>query len=378
MRLPEGVNGPPEGGEALLKNLWFAVQRQRALFDWLLESRARRIRPRTRRLLWWALAELYELSGLPAAVTVSLAAGWIRENASRQEAAFVNGFLRSLLREAPDGAALRSLAQTKAPLSVRLGLPEHLCRHWIELFGEAETRRMAEVLQLPAPVTARKRGCFAGGKMGAPYPKGGVLEISEGEFPPDIYYMQDASTLMAPFLMQPQPGETLADLCASPGGKSLILAEAVGAKGKLFCRDRAPERLPHLRENLEKFPWVDIAAGDASAPDLPENSCDGVLLDVPCSNSGVIRRRPDVRWHFTLKGLHDIAALQRKILEGTAPLLKQGGRIIYSTCSIDPEENELQVEKFLSRHPEFKLECQHRLMPTAGHDGAFAARLRKI
>lgn len=377
MRLPEGSSGVPEGSGALLKNIWFAVQRRRAVFDWLLDARAKRIRPRTRRLLMWALAELYELDGLPAPVAVSLAAGWVRENAARQEAAFVNGVLRSLLRDFPDRDSLRLHVDNSAPAAVQCALPEVLYKHWLAIFGEVEVRRLARLLQTPAPVTARRRGCFSGGKMGCPYPAGGVMEISAEEFDPAVYYMQDPSTLMAPFLMQARPGEILADLCAAPGGKSLILAEAVGPAGKVVCRDRSPERLPYLLENLAPCPWAEAAVGDAASPELPREAFDGVLLDVPCSNSGVIRRRPDVRWNFTLAGLRELQQLQRRILEGAAPLVKRGGRLIYSTCSIDPGENGEQVKAFLTRHPEYTLECSHTLMPSQAHDGAFAARLRR-
>ena len=173
-----------------------------------------------------------------------------------------------------------------------------------------------------------------------PYPPQGILSIAGKEAVDTTrFYIQDPSTLLAPMLLAPQPGETIADLCAAPGGKSLILAEMLNGAGKLLCRDRSPERLKSIQENLRLWNNVQIEEGDAAADALPKHAWDAILLDVPCSNTGVIRRRPDVRWHFSLNKLQELVALQQRILENCADAVRPGGRIIYSTCSLEEEEN---------------------------------------
>lgn len=366
-------NGPAADTSALLKHLWFAFQRRRAGFDWILARHCKRIRPRIQPVLWWALTECYALSGLPAPVAVSMAAEWTKKRFSANEGAFVNAVLRNILRECADDQALRALINTSAPPAVRLELPGLLYERWRAAFGAAGAARIAAVCQLPAEVTARRRGSLAETR----FPAGGVMMSSQSDFATEDFYIQDASTLMAPLLLDPRPGEQLADLCAAPGGKSLIIAERLGGEGRLFCRDREPLRLQQLHENLDGFGNVDIAAGDAACPQLPAGALDGVLLDVPCSNSGVLRRRPDVRWNFTAAKLRELLPLQAAILDGAAPLVKPGGRLVYSTCSIEADENAAQVAEFLKRHPDFALETAHQLLPTKCHDGAFAARLRK-
>lgn len=322
----------------------------------------------------WALLECYALKGLPPPVAVSVAVGWMRRRHGASEGAFVNGVLRGMLRDFPDEAALRGHLARHAPAAVQCELPGALYERWRAAFGEARTRALAALLQTPAPATARRRGGFA---PGAAMPPGGVMRTSGEDFDPAQWYLQDPSTLLAPLLLAARPGEVLADLCAAPGGKSLVLAERLGGTGRLDCRDRSAERLEAVRENLAGYANVTIAEGDAAAPELAPGGYDGVLLDVPCSNTGVIRRRPDVRANFTTAGLQELVALQRRILDGAAPLVKAGGRLVYSTCSIEGEENAQQVAAFLARHPEYSLIRQQQLYPTAYHDGAFAALLAR-
>ena len=170
-----------------------------------------------------------------------------------------------------------------------------------------------------------------------------------------------------------KPGERVGDLCCAPGGKSLLLAEALERQGILYCRDRSEARLGRVRENLAGCTNVDIAVADALQPDLPEGSLQALLLDVPCSNTGVIRRRPDVRWTWSPGKLQELAALQEAILESSHKLLCPGGRLVYSTCSSEPEENFAQTARFLQRHPEFSLLKERQLLPDEKHDGAYAA-----
>ena len=133
-----------------------------------------------------------------------------------------------------------------------------------------------------------------------------------------------------------------------------------------------------MQENFSRLGVkAETVCADALAPDFEKESFDLVFIDAPCTNTGVMRRRPDAAWRFSLNRLEDTAKLQRKILNALAPLVRSGGILLYSTCSIEPEEDGLQVERFLQEHPEFVLEDSQLLLPDFMHDGAFAARLRK-
>ncbi len=361
----------------LVKRLWFAFQRQRAAYDWLLAKRCRRLDEADRRVLWWALAECYALDGLPPAVAVDTAVDYTARRRSRASASFVNAVLRGILRQLPDRQAFIKTVAEQAPPPVQAGLPNSLYERWRAVYGAAWLRETAALLQEEAPVTARLRGCFKGDRHGRPYPSGGVFTVPDGPVDFSRFYLQDPSTILAPLMLAPSHGDQVADLCAAPGGKSLIIAELLDGTGHLHCCDRADGRMEALCENLAPYANVTIACADAAAPGLPPNSMDGVLLDVPCSNTGVIRRRPDVRWNYSTAGLKELLAQQRRILEGAARLPKVGGVLIYSTCSIEPEENDGQVRAFLKDHPEYTLEAARQLLPTRAHDGAYAARLRR-
>ncbi len=323
------------------------------------------------------MTECYLLTGLPQHACVDLAVEYAKSHGGKEEAGFVNAVLRKLLREAPDATALSALLKD-APIAVQCQLPQALYERWKKSHGAQWTRELAELLQAPATVTARKRGSLTA--LPAPLnfeDAQKFLQESPAEFNPQEFYLQDASTLLAPALLNPMPGETIADLCAAPGGKSVAIAERLQNQGRLIATDSAEGRLPRLRENLAGCAIAEIGVQDAAHPTLPKESLDGVLLDVPCSNTGVIRRRPDVRRNFSIQHLQKLMEIQQEILEGTAPLVKHGGRLVYSTCSIEDDENITQVKAFLQKHPEFTLEDAQQLYPTSTHDGAFAARLRR-
>jgi 16S rRNA (cytosine967-C5)-methyltransferase len=196
-------------------------------------------------------------------------------------------------------------------------------------------------------------------------------------------YIQDPATRHAVDLLAPQPGERILDACAAPGGKAFLIAAALGSAENLVCTDSNEKRLPRLQENLERLHAgkAEIACHDWTKPAPAEwhGAFDGILLDVPCSNTGVIRRRVDVRWRLQAPDIARIAVTQRKILENALPCLKPGGRIVYSTCSIENEENLGQIEAFLADHPELRLVSTRDALPFRDHtDGAFAARIERI
>ena len=210
-----------------------------------------------------------------------------------------------------------------------------------------------------------------------------------GAFRQGLFHMQDpGSTLVTKYAAVPE-GASVADVCAAPGGKSIELARRASA---VFCSDFAFGRMKRVVENISRmeldtvFPYV----ADARRPAI--RGADVVLIDAPCTGTGTFRRHPDARWRLKTSDLAVMAALQREILRGASAVVLPGGLLVYSTCSLETEENDDQVERFLSEHSDWRLEPppegavpgevidagRLRVLPQRhGTDGAFAARLRR-
>ena len=199
-------------------------------------------------------------------------------------------------------------------------------------------------------------------------------------FQQGCFYVQDPSTLLAVHELNPQPGETVLDLCAAPGGKTTYIAQLMQNRGRIVAQDSHPQRLNLLRENCTR---LGVTSAEFSTPTtivFPELSMalDRVLVDAPCSNTGVMRRRVDLRWRIRPEEIDRLSKTQLSLLRDAAVQVKPGGTLVYSTCSLEPEENGEVIQKFLIDHPDFKLECERQLLPfLAGVDGAYVARLTR-
>jgi 16S rRNA (cytosine967-C5)-methyltransferase len=218
-----------------------------------------------------------------------------------------------------------------------------------------------------------------------------VSSLTElGAFRQGLFHVQDpASTLITEYA-QVSPGSQVADLCAAPGGKSIELSRRAG---HVYASDISPARLARVVENVRRleltqvFPYVADARMPATRP------VDVALVDAPCTGTGTFRRHPDARWRLKVSDLAVMGALQRAILRSAANVVKPGGLLVYSTCSLEPEENDAQVDAFLSENAGWRLEPppagavpesvldagRLRVLPQRhGTDGAFAARLRRV
>lgn len=188
------------------------------------------------------------------------------------------------------------------------------------------------------------------------------------------FYVQDPSTLLAVNELDAQPGENILDLCAAPGGKTAYIAQQMQNRGRIVARDNQPGRLQLVRENCDRL-GVSCVEFQEEGPSSP---FDRILVDAPCSNTGVMRRRVDLRWRIKPGELDRLRQTQQTLLEQAASQLKPGGTLVYSTCSLEPEENKSVTSDFLTAHADFKLEGERQLLPFAdGVDGAYVARLRK-
>ncbi len=198
-------------------------------------------------------------------------------------------------------------------------------------------------------------------------------------FQQGLFYVQDPCTLLAVRELDPQPGEAVLDLCAAPGGKLTFMAQLMRNEGRLIAHDLTSERLRLIEENCARLgvTCVQTVLPSTLNPQ-PSTLHDRVLIDAPCSNTGVMRRRVDLRWRIRLEEIGRLRAMQLELLRQGALLLKRGGTLVYSTCSLEPEEDSEVVEEFLGAHTDFKLERERELLPFVdGADGAYVARLTR-
>lgn len=375
--------------QAVLANGLLTLFRRRAVIDWVMgELAERRIRPRLLPALRWCTCQLLYMDGVEPAVAVDACVRYLRRRHSVREAGFANAVLRRLAAKPKDHWLAH--AADAGPEHVRLNLGPELYEAWRGRWPSAGLEAMATILQQHAPVIVRQRpgqefaaaaglraeaspSWAADARLFRCFDAPSFFRSVASE--PASFYVQDPSTLLAPSVLAARAGETVADLCAAPGGKSLLLAEAMRGRGRLLCTDRSVRRLRLMGENVDGLPGCLLAAGDGTSPPARRGAFDAVLLDVPCSNTGVIRRRPDVRWRFTRAAVADLAGLQERILLAAAALVKPAGRLVYSTCSIEPQENGVRVREFLRHRPDFRLTFERQLLPCRRWDGAYVARL---
>jgi 16S rRNA (cytosine967-C5)-methyltransferase len=300
------------------------------------------------------------------------------------------GLVNAVLRRASRELEPLRLAIQAAPAHIRWSHPAFLIERWTRRFGAEAAQQLCEWNNSPAPLYVRVNTLRA-----APQELPGVAEIAEpsplhplalrvGQLPRDwiergLCYVQDPSTLIACDLLAPQPGQRVLDACAAPGGKTSHLAALMDNSGEIVAADSAPERLDRLRENLARLGVTNarVLRHDwwKGPGDFPPASFDRILVDAPCTNTGVLRRRVDARWRLGMRDFSEMPARQLAIIRSVIPLLKPGGALVYSTCSIEPEENEQLVEKILAAHPALRLgETRQSLPFRDGMDGAFAAR----
>lgn len=276
-------------------------------------------------------------------------------------------------------------------LETRTSHPAFLLGRWESQYGGLGVEKLADWNQEPAPVFVRLNRVLPEAVAGMAGTEG--LESVGGDFYrcsvlPRVAlaagwcYAQDPSTVVAPGLLDVKPGMMVLDACAAPGGKAAFLAQAMENRGHLVVCDLAGGRLRRLEDNLLR---LGVRCAEVRAVDWLEEGevpfevgyFDRILLDAPCSNTGVMRRRVDVRWRLTEEEFQRMVHLQRALIRRCLPLLKLGGSLVYSTCSIDREENEAQVEWAVGTFSGLACERKEARVPHLdGVDGAFAAVLK--
>ena len=323
-------------------------------------------------LLYVGAAQILYMPDVPdfAAVSETVEAAKACENPSI--AKVVNGVLRNVIRRREEFEKMIA----DAPLEERESFPTALVRRWERRFGAENAARLCAWHNAPAETfLARRDGSFVKLERGQCVED--VPGYAEGDF-----IVQDPGTRLAVELLDPKEGERILDACAAPGGKTVQIAwrgaSVVACEVNPKRRRRLEENLARLKLDIEVIPELPPLPEDYQLSTFNFKLFHKVLVDAPCSNTGVLRRRPDARWNWNEEKLAALVKLQADILDACASRVAPGGVLVYSTCSNEPEENEVQVTAFLARHPDFSLAESRESIPFEnGTDGAFAARLMR-
>jgi 16S rRNA (cytosine967-C5)-methyltransferase len=383
--------------------------RRRAMLDALLSERVRgglvRLDPDLSDLLRLGAYQLLHMRSVPAYAAIAQTVELTKERHGLGASKLANAVLRRLDRE-------REMLDIPLPtdpidaLALRFSHPRWLVARWVGRWGAEETERLLAANNAEAPLVVRPYNTVRE-QLEATLEGAGVdvteigllrdslaikspVSLTElGAYRQGLFFVQDpASTLVTQYAALP-PNAEVADLCAAPGGKSLEMARTASI---VIGGDRSLQRIQRLVTNAQRVDARNVLAVVADARTPAIRPVDAVLLDVPCTGTGTFRRHPDARWRLKVSDIAVLAATQRSLLRAAADVVKPGGLLVYSTCTLEPEENDAQIEVFLRESEEWTLEPppegtvpppvldagRLRVLPQRhGVDGAFAARLRR-
>ena len=400
----------------LCQELVYGVVRWRVTLDWLItrKTNGREQRPVLRHLLQLGLYQIFWLDRIPDHAAVHETVELARSNGFGAQAGFVNAVLRAYLREADATRKLLDELRVSKPAS-GWSHPEWLVLRWQQRWGAEKTAQLLEWNNTPPKTYARLNSLKI--------QTDGLLEKWRQEkveiepvdhdwieknvlfdlkshppladlpsFKQGLFYIQDPSTLLAVRALDPQPGESVLDFCAAPGGKTTLLAQQMMDRGRIVAQDISEDRLNLVRENCKRLGITCVKTCRADDPQwtgqkqerehksqIANRNFDRILVDAPCSNTGVMRRRVDLRWRIRQGEIARLQQSQVNLLNRAAPRLKPEGVLVYSTCSLEPQENQEVVKQFLDTHKEFRPESERELLPFVDNvDGAFVARLKRL
>jgi 16S rRNA (cytosine967-C5)-methyltransferase len=411
----------------LCHELVCGVVRWQATLDCLIARKtdpARQQRPALINLLRLGLYQIFWLDRIPPHAAVHETVELAKHSGYSSQAGFINAVLRGYLRETDEIKKILADMKISQP-ALGWSHPEWLVEKWRKQFGDDKTRQLLAWNNIPPKTYARvnalkfrsSRRQEAQTEINQSLLTSAATEFNDagdllarwreenveydfltrdwtgenlvfelkshpplsklGSFREGWFYVQDPSTLLAPVLLGAQPGETILDLCAAPGGKTTFIAQLMNNQGKIIASDLDPKRLTLVKDNCARLGVTCVESRSSRGNEAQTEKFDRILVDAPCSNTGVLRRRVDLRWRIQATEIDRLRATQLQLLAEAAIKLKPGGVLVYSTCSLEPEENAEVVKGFLATHTHFKLETERQLLPFAdGVDGAYVAKLK--
>ena len=395
-----------------IQELVYGMLRRRGQLDTWLGLRARgglaRLDGDVADLLRLGAYQILFMGSVPAYAGIAQTVEQVKRRHGIGASRLANAVLRRLDRERAllDDELAAIPGDPLDALASRYSHPRWLVARWIARWGEAETVALLSTNNVAAPLVIRPWGVVreqleamlesAGVEVDdvpllddGVQARGSVAVADLGAYRQGAFFVQDPAATLVTRYAAVAPGCTVLDVCAAPGSKALELSRVAG---RVIAADKSQARMARVRENIARLDVRNVFAVVADARECPLASVDAVLVDAPCTGTGTFRRHPDARWRLKVSDLAVAASAQRQILRAAAGLVVPGGLLIYSTCSLEPEENDQQIEQFLRDDPEFALDPpppgsvpasvldagRLRVLPQRhGVDGAFAARLRR-
>ena len=390
--------------KAFLKRLVEGTVERCIQIDYVLDQFSKvptvKMKPFIRNLLRSSVYQLLFMDSVPDRAVCNEAVKLAGKRGFRQLSGFVNGVLRNIARNKEQICFPEEEKDLVKALSVKFSMPAWLVEKLLKEQGEEKTRRMLEAFLQTKPVTIRlkedlsaaekeklisaieKTGC----KMSAhPYlPYAYCIEGAEGlltlpGFEEGLFQVQDVSSMLVCECAGIREGDRILDLCAAPGGKSIHAAQKLKGTGLVVSRDISEEKTALIRENQQrmKIQNMEVSEGDARTfNEKDEEAYDVVLADLPCSGLGIMGKKPDIRFNASREGIRELQKLQREILDTVCAYVKPGGKLLYSTCTLTKEENEVNREYILAKGG-FTLEKERKFLPGAPSDGFYLTVFRK-
>ncbi len=364
---------------ALATALFYGVLERRITLDYILGLFSKipvsGLSPAVREILRMGIYQIRYMTKIPPSAAVNESVKLAKSAGEKKAAGFVNAVLRNLLRDPGRVRLPEAGGSPLRRLSVAYSCPEELIFLWEKSYGKSCAEKLLKSLLVRPDVFVRVNNTrlseeqllerLRGEGISAarvPWPDGALRLRQPGEirggacYRGGLLHVQDLSSQICCRLLDPQPGERIADVCAAPGGKTFTLAERMENRGAVFAFDRYPGRVGLIREGARRLGLSIVRAAVRDAAGPPEGLAgkfDRVLCDVPCSGLGVLRRKPEIRYNF-LPAIDSLPDLQYRILCRSSGLVGEGGLLFYSTCTLNPGENERIAERFLRENRRFR------------------------
>lgn len=370
------------------------------------------MKPELKNILRLGLYEMLFMGGTPDYAAINEAVEIAKLSMGSKAGDLVNAILRNIQRDI-DKLPKPAFEDRTKLVATTFSHPEWMVKRWVKRFGEREAFQLMQAnnqrpnyyVRVNNLRTKTENFKLRMEKLDISFEESDWLPgyfkvdsvapfISKDLLKKGICLVQDVAAGFAPTILEPLPGETIYDLCAAPGTKSIVMSDMMEGEGTIIAVDINPKRLELLAQSAMDYSAENIKIRQDDARDLNLKLADGVLLDAPCTGTGVLSKRADLRWKRTEEELKNSVKLQEDLLDDAANHVKRGGRLVYSTCSIEPEENWEQIQKFLGKYDNFELEPLDEFLPEEvlaegglayqtlphihGCDGHFGVRLKRV
>jgi len=403
--------------KALLYEIVHGVIRHLGRIDWVLtgfyKGQFSKCVPNIKNSMRVALYQILFLDKVPAYAAVNEAVEFVKKLQGEKSANMTNAVLRNIIRNKDGIRYPKREEDLVGYFSAFHSHPSWLAKRWLARYGEKFTEQLLISNNNKPNLTIRVNQLVSNSHEIQALLSSVELTFSETKYLPNFinlhslsnitnweyftkgyFSVQDESTGFSCYLLDPKPDERVLDLFSAPGGKTSLLADLMKNKGEIVAIDKYASRLKILQKNLERLSITNVKIVESDALEYEdEEKFDKILLDVPCSGLGTLTKKPDIKWKRDIADIRKLAELQPRLLEKGASLLKPGGELVFSTCTIEPEENYEVIKNFLNIHKEFELinavnyfdksliaenGCVQTYPNVHGIDGAFAAKLKLI